>query len=117
MDLKLRQSENSEALMLLRLVPCELDLANNVWSLKNKHTTAQSSTLQPGYFIFHARTARFTSSLAAVDRFLAEATIFTTSAFVKASQTCKKKKKKNQSKGSVCFSSGMHSHFFQEIEL
>nr|GMC84108.1 uncharacterized protein LOC111432437 [Ipomoea batatas] len=67
---------------------CEADFVSaELWRLKNKHTTAQSSILEDGYLVFHARTARSTTSCATVDRFLAEATTLITSSLLSTSQT------------------------------
>lgn len=54
---------------------------------KKRQTAAQSSTLQKGNFVFHARTADSTSALAAVDC-EADATMSTTSSFDRTSQIC-----------------------------
>jgi len=56
---------------------------------KKRQTTAQSSTLEVGYFVLHARIADSTSVRAAEDR-EADATMSTTSWFDKTSQICPK---------------------------
>lgn len=57
---------------------------------RNRHTTAQSSTLEVGYLRLQARTADSTSDRAAEERAGAEATISTTSSFERTSQIYEK---------------------------
>jgi len=55
--------------------------------LKYKITTAMSSVREEGNLLFQARMACATRNFAAMDRALAADTIFTTSKFVRTSQT------------------------------
>lgn len=61
------------------------------FELRNRHTTAQSSTFDVGYVDLHALTAESTTALVAYDRVGQELTILTTSSFVSTSQICEKK--------------------------
>ncbi|BBH06828.1 serine carboxypeptidase-like 20 [Prunus dulcis] len=57
---------------------------------RKRQTTAQSSTLEVGYFCLHARTAVSTSARAAEERAGADATMSTTSLLERTSQICQK---------------------------
>jgi hypothetical protein len=61
------------------------------WSIlpsKYKQTTAQSSVLDVGYFVFHSRLAASTRALAAFERLGEEDTMSTASWLLRTSQTC-----------------------------
>lgn len=86
---------------LLLLLALDREWDRTGCSSRNKHMTAQSSILEPGYLCFQALTARFTNNLAAVDLLGAEATMFITSWLVSTSHICKEKERKQKFNPSI----------------